>query len=73
MFFVSWEMQYDENACTCGQLVIGSFITTRSPLVHHASCGDFGETSNHPGDSASLQPRFGTLVFPKIKITFERE
>ena len=53
MFFVSWEMQYDENACTCGQLVIGSFITTRSPLVHHASCGDFGETSNHPGDLAS--------------------
>ena len=36
----------------------------------------FGETSNHPGDSAPLQPRFGALqllAFPKSKITFERE
>ena len=36
----------------------------------------FGETSNHPGDSAPLQPRFGTLwllAFLKTKITFERE
>ena len=41
------------------------------------SCAEFyGETSNHPGDSALLQPRFGTLwllAFPKTKITFERE
>ena len=41
------------------------------------SCVEFfGETSNHPGDSALLQPRFGTLwllAFPKTKITFERE
>ena len=29
MFFVSWEMQYNEN-CSYGQLVIGSFITTTS-------------------------------------------
>ena len=36
----------------------------------------FGDTSNHPGDSAPLQPRFGTLrilAFPPTKITFERE
>ena len=36
----------------------------------------FGETSNYPGDSASLEPRFHTLwllAFPKTKITFERE
>ena len=36
----------------------------------------FGETSNHPGDSAPLQPRFGALrllAFPKTKITFERK
>ena len=36
----------------------------------------FGETSNHPGDSAPLQSRFGALwlvTFPKTKITFERE
>ena len=44
---------------------------------HITSCAESsGETSNHPGDSAPLQPRFGTLwllAFPKIKITFERE
>ena len=36
----------------------------------------FGKTSNHPGDSVPLQPRFGTLwllAFPITKITFERE
>ena len=37
---------------------------------------DFGETSNHPGDSVPLQPRFGALqllAFPKTKISFEKE
>ena len=37
---------------------------------------DFGETSNHPGDSVPLQPRFGALqllAFPKTKITFSIE
>ena len=43
----------------------------------HAESGAefFGEASNHPGDSAPLKPRFGTLwiwLFPKI-VTFERE
>ena len=36
----------------------------------------FGKTSNHPDDSAPLQPRFGTLrllAFPKTKVTFQRE
>ena len=41
------------------------------------SCAEyFGETWNHPGDSAPLQPTFGALwllAFPKIKITFEKE
>ena len=40
------------------------------------SCEEFfGKTSNHPGDSACLQPWFGALwlrAFPKTKITFER-
>ena len=42
----------------------------------HASHLICGKTSNHPGDSALLQPRFGTLwllAFPKTKITFERK
>ena len=36
----------------------------------------FGKTLHHPGDSALVQPRFGTLqllAFPKTKSTFERE
>ena len=36
----------------------------------------FGVTSNHPGDSALLHPRFGALQllgFPQTKITFERK
>ena len=36
----------------------------------------FGKTSNHPGDSAPLQPRLGALrllTFPKTKIIFKRE
>ena len=45
-----------------------------SCLTACAEC--FGKTSNHPGDSASLQPKFGTLwllAFLKTKITFGRE
>ena len=40
------------------------------------SCAVWGKSSNHPGDSNPLQPRFGALrllAFPKTKITFERE
>ena len=47
---------------------------TRSCVMSHAEF--FGKTSNHPGSSALLQPRFDNLwclVFPKTKITFEGE
>ena len=52
--------------------------------LHHWQCAyscitsytEFcGKTSNHPGDSAPLQPRFGALwllAFPQTKIIFER-
>ena len=46
---------------------VHSCITSRAEI--------FWATSNHPGDSAPLQPRYGTLqllAFPKTKITFER-
>ena len=36
----------------------------------------FGKTSNHPGNSVHLQPRFGSrwlTTFLQTKITFERE
>ena len=42
----------------------------------HILCNFFCETSNHPGDSAPLQPRFGALwllTLPQTKITFEME
>ena len=56
--------------------MVGSFIRTMYLLMHHVLCRAFGETSNHPGNSASLQPRFGALqllAFPKIEITFDRQ
>ena len=60
---------------------MGNWRLAASSWQHTHSCitsatGLFGETSNHPGDSAHLQPRFGALLllgFPKTKITFERE
>ena len=55
-----WWATSSQRACSC--------------ITSHAEF--FGETSNHPGDSATLQPRFGVLQllpFPKTKITFERE
>ena len=58
----TWWLAASSWQCTC------SCIMSR--------VGFFGETSNHPGYSAPLQPRFGTLwlpAFPKTKITFKRE
>ena len=40
-----------QHACSC--------ITSRAEF--------FGKTSNHPGDSAPLQPRFDFWLFPKLK------
>ena len=60
---------------------MGSWCLAASSEQHARSCITshaefFGETSNHPGDSTPLQPRFGTLsllVFSEIKINFERK
>ena len=57
----------------------GDWQLHRDHALTHASLlmqSVFGETLNHPGDSAPLKPTFGTLqllAFPKTKITFERE
>ena len=56
------EMQYGGNGCNYGQLVIGSFIRQQATPAAQEVCllqRFFGKTSNHPGDSAFLQPRFG--------------
>ena len=76
MVFNSWEMQHDEKDCSSGQLVIGSFITTRCPLLHHILCRVFLQNIKLSTWLSPLQPRFGALpllAFPKTKITFERE
>ena len=60
---------------------MGNWWLAASSRQHPSSCITssaeiFCKTSNHPGDSASLQTRFGAqglLAFPKTKITFERE
>ena len=60
---------------------MGIWWLAASSRQHACSCITsleefFGETSNHPGDSVSLQPRLDTmwlLAFPQSKITFERE
>ena len=54
-----------------------SFITTMRLPIRQLSCRLlFGKASHHPGLSAPLQPRFGSLqltAFPKAKIAVERE
>ena len=47
---------------------------SRSYITSHVEF--FGKTASYSDDSVPLQPRFGVLgllVFPKAKITFERE
>ena len=76
LFFVGWEMQYNKNSHSYGQLLIGIFITIMHPLMCHILCRVFGKTSNYPGDSAPLQPRFWALrllAFPNIKIPLKRK
>ena len=60
---------------------VGNWWSAASPLQHvcfriTSRAEFFDKTSNHPGDSALLQPRFGALWFLAFcitKITFERE
>ena len=62
-------------------IAMGYWWLAASSRPHARSCISshvefFGKTSNHPGDSAPLQPSFGALrflAFPKSKITFEGE
>ena len=70
MFFVGSEMQYDKKSLSHGQLVINSFIMTmcHSCITSHAEI--FGETSNHPGDSAPDSPDLvpcDIWLFPELK------
>ena len=69
-------MEYDESGCSYRQLIDWELYYNNVPAHASHLVQGFGEMSNHPDDSATLQPRFGSpgiLTFPKTKITFERE
>ena len=80
--FFDWEGVIHHEYITRGQTAaaVSFWWSAASSQQPACSCVTsraefFGET-NHPGDSAPLQPRFGALWlldFPKTKITFERE
>ena len=65
-----------KNGCNYGKVVIGSFITTMSQLMHHVSCRVFWWNIKSP---KWLSPPMSqiwhsvTSGFRKTKITFERE
>ena len=77
-FCIKLEHSLAEIICV---IQMGNWWLAASSQQHAHSCVTshaefFGETSIHPSDSVPLQPRFGTvwlLVFPKTKISFERE
>ena len=63
-----------QKAAVMGNWWLAASSWQCSCIMSHAEF--FGKTSNHPGDSAPLQPRFSALkllAFPKTKITFKRE
>ena len=81
-FCVKLEHSSMETIWTIQKAVtMGNWWLAASSGQHASSCVTscvefFGKTSNHPGDSAPLQPGFGTLrllAFPKTKIIFKRE
>ena len=70
---MTWMVQ---KATAVGNWWLAAASWQRSCSCTTSCAGFFGKTSNHPGDSAPLQPRFGALgllAFPQTKTTFERE
>ena len=79
-FCIKPELSYTEGIWVIPKAMAkGSWWWATSSRQLTCSCAlwkTFGKTSNHPGDSGPLQPRFGSLwllAFPQTKITFERE
>jgi len=84
MGLVSRQWDAVDWSCVLCDRSIHNDRASRSASSHQCACplyssrvGFFlGKTSHHPGLSAPLQPRFGSLqllVFPKAKIPVERE
>ena len=66
----------DSEGRSYGHLVIGSFITTVSPLVHHVSCSFLVKYQITQATLPSHSPDLGSCNFlasPKTKIIFERK
>ena len=68
LFFVGWEMQHNKSSCSYGQLVIGNFITTVHPLMHHILCRVFWQNIKPPKwlSPPQLAP-CNFWFFPKLK------
>jgi hypothetical protein len=83
MGLVSWHWDTVDWACVICDCCIHSDWVSRSASSWHCPCpfysscaGFFGEASHHPGLSAPILSRFGSLwlpAFPTAKITIERE
>ena len=70
MFFFSWELLYNENSCSYGPLVIGSFIMTTCPLMHHVLCSLLVKIESRRWLSNPYSPDLtwcNCWLFPKLK------
>jgi hypothetical protein len=80
---VSWQWDAVDGACLLYDRRIHNNWASRSTSSRQCPCpfyssraGFFGKALHHPGLSASLQPRFGSLrllAFPIAKIAVEKE
>ena len=65
-----WKLFYDSEGCSYGQLVIGNFITTTHPLMHHVTCSFLVKHQitqvTQPPCSPELVP-CDFWLFPKLK------
>ena len=76
VFFIGWEMQYDKNGHSYGQLVIGSFIVTMYLLMYLILGRVSWWNIKSPRWLSPLQTQIwcpATSGFSPTKNTFERE
>ena len=76
VFLVCWQRQYDKNSCSYEHLVMGSFITTTHPLIHHFSCSFLAKHQitqvTQPPCSPDMEP-WDFWLFPKLKSPLKRK
>ena len=69
ILLVGWEMQYNENAHSYGQLVIGSCIMTTHLLMHHVLSIVFWQNIISP---RGLVPTTAKIWCPSISLGFSQ-